>query len=149
MERQVEGLLRGGLFKEILDHQCAGFKEKYGLKRTDVEVFYYLYSDRKHNTAGDVQRFLDKNKGYISQTLDHLCQLGYITAATDPDDRRYVHYFVTEKAEELTRDIQLLWGDLEDKLFLGISEEERQIFRHVAGILRKNMQEMLTKEKLP
>lgn len=38
MEEQVEVILRGGQFKMLLEKQLLGIREKYGLKRIEVEV---------------------------------------------------------------------------------------------------------------
>ena len=38
MERQVEAMLRGAQFKQILENYVKGLREKYGLKRMETEV---------------------------------------------------------------------------------------------------------------
>lgn len=143
MEKQVEGLLRGGQFMSLLNQQGMDVREKYGLKKVDLEVLFYLYKNPDHNTAGDIQRFLNINKGYVSQIVDNLCRQEYLCAVTDQNDRRYVHYIVLHKTDEIIREIQRIWENISIHIFEGISEEEMQIFRQVAEKIEKNIMEML------
>ena len=142
MEYHVESLLRGNMFMDLFESRCAGIMGKYNLRRVDTEVISYLYNNQDKNTAGDIGRFLNRNKGYISQVVDRLCQEEYITAVPDREDRRYVHYLVCPKSKEVAEDVKVLWEEISEELFEGISEEERTVFRSVALKLRENMIQM-------
>lgn len=146
MEYHVEGLLRGNRFKDLWDIQSADARKKYNLKKMDLEVLLYLNSNPEKNTAGDIQRFFNINKGYISQVVDHLCKMQYVTAVPDTEDRRYIHYVVCQKTEWVAKDLQEARDRLVEQMFQGISEEERLIFRRVAKRLNQNMMEMLTQK---
>lgn len=142
MEYHVEALLRGNMFMDVLEARCADVMEKYGLRRVDTEVISYLYNNQDRNTAVDIGRFLNRNKGYISQVVDRLCKEEYIVAVPDLTDRRYVHYVVCPKSKEVAEDVQKVWDEFARELFDGISEEERETFRNVAAKLRDNMMRM-------
>ena len=42
MEKQVETVLRGARFKKMITSQFSGIAEKYGLKRVEMEILYFL-----------------------------------------------------------------------------------------------------------
>ena len=50
MEQAVETLLHGREFKQLLESKILEIREKYGLRKIDVEILYYLYRFREHDT---------------------------------------------------------------------------------------------------
>lgn len=144
LENQVERLLRGAGFRELLDVQTADVREKYGLKKVDIEVLFYLHNNKEKNTASDIQKSLHMNKGYLSQVLDHLNKLGYVNVIPDKDDRRYVHYFASEKTKDIAEDIHKVWNRVNERMFQGVPENEVEIFRKVAKAICQNIKEMST-----
>lgn len=143
MEKQVEGILRGGQFKHLAERELAGIRQQYDLKRIEIEVLYFLAKNEEHNTLADIHHYLNANKGHISQALDCLCRRGYLTAEHDKHDRRYVHFILTESADELSNRIIEAWGKLRDEIFAGISEEDLACFKRVADQIAQNMNHIL------
>lgn len=143
MEIQIETFLRGGQFKRLMESQVSNIKQKYGLKRAELEILCFLAQCGEHNTSTDIRRCLEINKGHISQCVEHLCVQGYLTAVQDPEDRRYVHYAVTRKADLVLKDMTQLWKHLTLQIFAGISEEEMIQFRNVVCKIEHNMNRIL------
>lgn len=143
MEKQVEGILRGGQFKHLAERELAGIRQQYDLKRIEIEVLYFLAKNKECNTLADIHHYLNANKGHISQALDCLCKRGYLTAEHDKNDRRYVHFFMTDAANELSNQINAAWGKLRDEIFAGISEEDLACFKRVSAQIAQNMNHIL------
>ncbi len=143
MKKSEEGLLRGGQFRFLLNRKMMSLCSRYCLKRAEIEVLLYLHENPEHNTAKDIQNYLYINKGYVSQIVDSLHQNGYLTATPDEKDRRFVHYAVTDKTAEIAEDFEALNENLGEKLFEGVSEEERKTFQNVAEIVFGNIVNML------
>ena len=143
MERQVEALLRGGQFKQILENYVKNLREKYGLKRTEIEVLYYLSRSGEYNTAKDVAMSLHINKGHISQTAESLSQKGYISALKDANDHRVVHYKITEESGRVAEEIDDSIDKLYKALFAGISAEDRDALRRIAAQMTRNIDQIM------
>ena len=143
MERQVEALLRGGQFKQILGNYVKNLREKYGLNRTEIEVLYYLSRGGEHNTAKDINLSLHMNKGHISQTVESLCQNGYISASKDENDYRIVHYTITDEATHVAEEIDCAIDRLYKTLFAGISAEDQETFARIAAQMASNISGIL------
>ena len=143
MELQVESLLRGGQFKQILDNYVRNLREKYDLKRIEIEVLYYLSHNTTHNSAKDISFSLHMNKGHVSQTTDSLSKKGYITASKDTVDYRIMHYTITNEANCVVEEIDAAIDRLYTVLFEGISVEEQAIFAHIAGQIASNINRFL------
>lgn len=143
MEENVEALLRGGWFMRLIEQQAADIRRKYDLKKVDIEVLYYLSLNPTDNAARDIQKYLKINKGYLSQVLDGLCKKGYLTASPDPVDRRYVHYLLSDRTRSITEEICAERNEVNRRIFEGITEEEREIFRKTAEKIEQNIMDML------
>lgn len=139
MEEQVEIILRGGQFKLLLERQFFNVREKYGLKRVELEVLFFLSKCGENNTSTDICRRLKLNKGHVSQAVDSLCRQGYLEMAVDREDRRYIHFTVTSKADELVQDMAVRWRNMNRRIFEGISEEDLKIFKKVSARIGENM----------
>ena len=142
MERQIETFLICAQFKQMMKGCLAGIIEKYGLKRVELEILYYLSKCGEKNTSKDIYHYLNMNKGHISQAVDSLCRQGYLMAVTDAEDRRYVHYFMTEKAGVLSTEMTVAWENMLQKVFADVTEEEMKVFRKVILKICENMNHM-------
>ncbi len=143
MEQQIEALLRGSQFKQILENYIKSLRATYGLKRTEIEILYYLSHCGERNTAKDIRLSLYMNKGHISQTTDSLRQKGYISSSRDENDYRIVHYTITDEAKSLTTEIDEAIVKLYDALFDGVSPEDMETLKRVAGKLAGNISDIL------
>jgi len=143
MERQVEMFLRGGKFKNMIESRVADICIKYGIKHVDTEILLYVSHCPQADTASDIQKFLSINKGYLSQRLDGLCKKGYMRAVPDREDRRYVHYPLEEKSEQLVGELNRIREETNAMLFRGVTEEELAVLRRICAKIDKNIQDML------
>lgn len=107
MDSQIESFLQGGQFKKLVEEQSMELRQKYELKKAELEILYFLSRCGTRNTSTDIHRQLMRNRGHISQAVDSLCRRQYITAIPDQNDRRYIHYEISDSARgiivELTR----------------------------------------------
>ena len=145
MQEELETILRGGQFKRILENSMTEIRKATGLKRVEVEVIHFLHICGEKNTMKDICMNLQMNKGHISTAMDSLCKKQYVVAVQDKEDRRYVHYFLTDKSALVAERISEKWNDLMAQLSKGISEKEVEHFKRIARIIGKNMDAMLNK----
>lgn len=143
MEHSVEGILRGGRFKKLLESVMTDAKKQANLNRVEIEVLYFLHRYENFNTLTDICQYLQMNKGHISSTMDNLHQKGYVVYQRDEKDRRYVHYEITEQADSVIRDMDALWQKMSERIMSGIAEEDLQTFNKVAKQIEGNIEIML------
>lgn len=147
MNSSIEGILRGGQFKKLVETTILAVKDKTNLKRVEIEVLYFLSRYPKQNTMKDICNHLQMNKGHISTTVDSLTKQEYIIQQKDECDRRYMHYTLTPKAEFIVEQITLLWKKMSEQMLKGITKEEIAIFEKVAGLIGENIEQMLNSEE--
>ena len=142
MDMQTESILQGGYFKKMLDEQSAELRQKYNMKKAELEILYFLSQCGEHNTSTDIHYQLLMNKGHISQAVDSLCKRSFIVAVPDQRDRRYVHYVVMDSAQEIIDEMTKRREEVNRRIFEGVSEEELKVFREVSAKIKKNIKNL-------
>ncbi|MCI5898754.1 MAG: MarR family winged helix-turn-helix transcriptional regulator [Firmicutes bacterium] len=143
MDSQMESILQGGSFKKLLDEQILELRQKYDMKKAELEILYFLSRCGGHNTSTDIHYQLMMNRGHISQAVDGLCRRKLITAIPDQEDRRYVHYEVLDSAGEIVAEMTKRREAMNRKILEGISEDELRVFYDVSAKIRKNIETMI------
>ena len=143
MDTRMEAMLQGGPFKKLLEEQIAELRQKYDMKKAELEILYFLSKCGSHNTSKDIHYQLMMNKGHISQAVDSLCKRHYIIATTDQKDRRYIHYQLSDSAQQIVEEMAKKRLEMDQRIVEGISEEDLEIFRAVSEKIRKNIEKKL------
>lgn len=143
MDGQIESILQGGKFKKLLEEQNMEIRQKYDMKKAELEILYFLSHCEGHNTSTDIHYQLMMNKGHISQAVDSLCKRKLIIAIPDQNDRRYVHYKISDSAKEIVAEIVRRREEMNRQILEGVSEEELKVFRTVAGKVKRNIEKMI------
>lgn len=143
MDTQMEAMLQGGPFKKLLEEQIAELRQKYDMKKAELEILYFLSKCGSYNTSKDIHYQLMMNKGHISQAVDSLCKRHYIIATPDQQDRRYIHYQLSDSAQQIVEEMAKKRLEMDRRIVEGISEEDLEIFRAVSEKIRKNIEKMI------
>lgn len=104
---------------------------------------YFLSRCQNENTPTDVYRRLKLNRGQVSQAIDALGRRKLIIAIPDSNDRRYMHYRISETAEEIVSEIAIAKKELDRQIFEGISEEELKVYKKITEKIFANIRKML------
>ena len=143
MDGQMESILQGGQFKKLLDEQSIELRQKYDLKKAELEILYFLSRCGSHNTPTDIHTQLMINRGHISQAVDSLCRRKFIMAIPDENDRRYVHYEVLDSAKEIVAEMAKRREEMNRQILQGISEEELRVFLEVSLKIKSNIENII------
>ena len=143
MERPVEIILRGGQFKQFTEQELAQLRKKYDLKRIELEVMHFLSICGDCDTIAYIHEYMNANKGHISQTMFSLCEKGYVKSEQDKNDRRYIHYSLTENGMKLAEEIACVWKKIREEMFEGVSEEEIECFKRISQRIGENINRRL------
>lgn len=143
MDTQIEVLLHGARYKQLLESRIAAIREKYELRKVDIEVLYYLSKCGERNTSTDIKAGSMLTKSHISQAVDCLQKKGLLELIPDENDRRCVHLAPTERARQIEMEIRAVWEDLYRTIFAGVTEEEQQMLHRIAVKISANMEDAL------
>lgn len=143
MDIQVEAILYGGQFKRLLEEQSLELRNKYDMKKAELEILYFLSRCGDRNTSSDIHHQLMMNRGHISQAVDNLCKRKYIIAIPDKNDRRYVHYEILDSAHDVLKEVTKRREEMNRQILDGVSEDELRTFREVSSKIRTNIEKMI------
>jgi len=143
MDIQVEAILYGGQFKRLLEEQSLELRNKYDMKKAELEILYFLSRCGDRNTSSDIHHQLMMNRGHISQAVDNLCKRKYIIAIPDKNDRRYVHYEILDSAHDILKEVTKRREEMNRQILDGVSEDELRTFREVSSKIRTNIEKMI------
>lgn len=143
MDIQVEAILYGGQFKRLLEEQSLELRNKYDMKKAELEILYFLSRCGDRNTSSDIHHQLMMNRGHISQAVDNLCKRKYIIAIPDKNDRRYVHYEILDSAHDVLKEVTKKREEMNRQILDGVSEDELRTFREVSSKIKTNIEKMI------
>jgi DNA-binding MarR family transcriptional regulator len=69
---------------------------------------------------------LSKQKTTITESINRLVELGYLTKETCPTDARCTYVQATEKAQAFREDFGRISKELRERIFRGFTDEEQQ-----------------------
>ncbi len=139
MDAQIEKMLHGARYKQLLEILITPIREKYGLRKVDVEVLYYLSCCGRRNTPTDVKDSSLLTKSHISQSIDRMSRMNLLVMTPDGNDRRCIHLALTPQAHEIVAEIHQIREELQHIIFRDIPEDEIQAFCQVAAKIEKNI----------
>lgn len=143
IQKPLEIVLKGGEFRKYSDSKFALLRKNYDMKRAEFEVIYYLSVCRDSDSLVDISKFLNANKGHISVTVYGLIEKGYINSMQDKNDRRYMHFSLTEKGKKAAADIEKVWKNIKDELYYGLTDDEIAAFKTIFRKICKNIEHFM------
>lgn len=111
--------------------------EPLGLSAGQFPVLMLLA--RKQNIIQEtLVRHYHLDKGTIARAVRKLEDAGYIRRITDPDNRRAVRLFLTEKGEQVIPLLQAINHEWETRISSGLTTEEQATLRRLMKTVAQN-----------
>lgn len=143
MNQSLEVLLYGMQFRRLLEKKLLYLEKEYGLCKIDVQILFHLYSAGESNTPRNIIDLNLFTKSHVSQSLNRMQQQGFITMQHDDNDRRFMHIFLTENADEIIVKVKNEYDQINSIVFNGITHEERTAFLSIAKKINANIRGVL------
>ncbi|CVI65504.1 transcriptional regulator SlyA [Clostridiales bacterium CHKCI001] len=143
MDKQVELMLQGIRYKQLLEREIIQIREKYSLRKVDIKILYYLSRCGEKDTSRDIQNSTKLTRGHISQSIFRMQKMNILMFIPDEKDRRCVHLKLTPEAESVVCEITEIWTRLNQIIFDGITEEEKRVLEKVAIKIDTNIEKAL------
>jgi len=111
---------------------------EYRFTPNEAEVLISLAEDPRHDKACDISARRGISRSLVCRSVYSLAQKGYLELQTDPEDRRYTHLILSEKARPIIASLRELQSCMSQRLTQGIPEGELNIFEQVLAMMLKN-----------
>ena len=112
------------LYENILDEVCAD----YGISQPELLILIFLDDHPELDTAKDMLMYLPFTKSYISMSLRHLEEKGYVRGEYRDGNRRTIHISACESASSIIREGKAARESFIDSIMFGFDPEEKRQF---------------------
>jgi MarR family transcriptional regulator, organic hydroperoxide resistance regulator len=103
-------------------------------------VLYVVYQNNGKVQIKTIYDSVCKQKTTITESINRLVELGYLTKEISPEDARCTYVQATEKAVSFRRDFERISDELKNRLFHGFTRKEQQDFVDMMGRAIENFQ---------
>ncbi len=140
----MENFIIGKLIKQLhiaLENNFNKFSKKYKLTSSQMYILIFLlHNENKIVNQRDIENFLSLSNPTIAGTLLRLEKKGFIIRKISSKDKRYKEIYLTDKSREL-KDIIFKYIRYNDnKMFLNMSEEEKENLENIITKILNNIQ---------
>lgn len=112
--------------------------EKLGLSSGQFPFFMALIK-REGERQEDINEYLCMDKATTARAFKKLVDLGLVKKVTCSKDHRCFRLYLTEKGKKLVPEIMKILWSWSDTMFVGFSEEEREVFGKLASKMFDNV----------
>lgn len=113
-------------FTHYHDHCFAPLAAAHDLSMREVHVLLFLANHPCYDTARDITEYRGMSKSQVSQAVDYLTEIGFLSRRTDSEDRRVIHLSITDDGWEVSRQAQQIQAECMKELFAGMTEAQQK-----------------------
>ena len=139
MYSEIELLLGGQQFKQLYEKEYGFIMEKYGLRKIEIDMIYFMYRNNNTCTAKEIVNYNHISKAHISKAMDNLNNLGYISISHDIKDHRICKMSLKESTKDVAEEIIEVRKHIYQVLLNGISNEELEIVKNITRKIINNI----------
>ena len=132
----------GSAIKKAKEKFFEDIIKEFHLTSIEITVLLFL-KNSGFDTATDIVNELFIAKSHVSLSVNLLNTKGYIKKMQDKEDKKITHLQLTEKADEILEITNVKIKELENKLFNGITEEDKENMERIFNIFYANVREVL------
>lgn len=127
----------GHLHRDVLEKEV----RQTGVYRSQHQILMYL-SNHPEASQKDIADFLGVSTATIAVTLKKLEKAGYILRMSDPKDNRCNRIQLSRKGEEIVTCSHEIFHRVEEEMFFGFSEEEKEELKKFFERMCENLEKM-------
>ena len=132
----------GSAIKKAKEKFFEDIIKQFHLTSIEITVLLFL-KNSGFDTATDIVNELFIAKSHVSLSVNLLNTKGYIKKMQDKEDKKITHLQLTERADEILEITNAKIKELENKLFNGITEEDKENMERIFNIFYANVREVL------
>ncbi|MDR0358997.1 MAG: MarR family transcriptional regulator [bacterium] len=132
--RRSEGMNAARWLMQRMHQYMQRSVERYGLTEGRLQVLMRL-RHRGDLPLGELAELMRVSPRNVTGLVDHLERDGLVARVPDPNDRRSVRAHITEKGEQLVKDMFQEFMRRAMRIFEGIPQEDLDRFRHMCLLL--------------
>lgn len=125
-------------FGKYCDRRFAPLCAKHGLTMREVHVLLFLANNPCYTTARDITEYRGISKSQVSQAVDFLVEMGFLSRAADVEDRRIIHLAITDSGRPIAQEAQSLQAQCGTRLLEGLTDTQQTQLQELLDIVLDN-----------
>lgn len=125
--------------KKCYEKMYADVRRSYNLTQNEIDVLIFLKRHPGLDTAGEIAGGQSLSRSLVCKSVESLLDNQYLIAEEDREDRRYLHLKLTDKAEDILRELLQVREDFWSILKKNIGREEMDVFLRVFDQMKLNL----------
>ena len=113
-----------------------------GLPPMAVDILMFIANNPDSATAGDICRCRGLKTGIVSVHIERLVNEGLLLRQAVPGDRRKTRLICTDAADGIIEKGRELQKSFAQRLLVGLSDKEIEVFHSCLRVLGNNMEEI-------
>jgi DNA-binding MarR family transcriptional regulator len=135
---QMDDWLLLGQVSQVYRSLADSFMDQIDMHRAQAFLLCSLFR-QDGMTQSEIAEQLSVQGATITNMLQRMEESGLVIRRRDPDDNRLVRVYLTDGGRQKEREINQQFASLEEKIFAGISPEDRSRLRELMFQLLRNM----------
>lgn len=125
-------------FGKYCHRRFAPLCARTGLTMREVNVLLFLANNPCYTTARDITEFRGISKSQVSQAVDFLSEMGFLTRSADAEDRRVVHLAITDLGRPVAAEAQAIQAQCGERLLAGLTQTQQAQLQELMDIVLDN-----------
>ncbi len=117
--------------------------EPYDFNRGEFPMLFKLIKKGDGKTQKEICKGLHVSKSTTSKIIHRLVDKGYLRREPDPEDKRAVRIYLTDKKEEVEDLIKEIDRNAENKMLKGFEGEEKRKLRDYLKRIMDNLKDSI------
>lgn len=143
MMDELELLITGRQFHKICEREYETIRKKYGLRKIELDLLYFLHCSAEAETARDIAAIQQVSKAHISSAVENLVGKKLLETREDEADRRRMLLELTEEGREIVKEVVRIRKRMANIVYYGITDYEKEVMQQAARKMMQNMQKEL------
>lgn len=135
----------GFLFKQINMQIKKGIDKnlmEYDLTTSQSRVLFFIHFRGEDKTSmKDIEEHMKVTHPTVIGIVKRLEEKGFVTTASDPEDRRVKLVAITQKTTKMIKKLEQGKRKMDEKLLKGFTEQETKELRRLLSLIEDNLRE--------
>ncbi len=135
----------GFLFKQINIQIKKGIDKallEYDLTTSQSRVLFFIHFRGENKTSmKDIEEHMKVTHPTVIGIVKRLEEKGFVTTASDPEDRRVKLVAITQKTTKMIKKLDQGRRKMDEKLLKGFTEQESKELRRMLSMIEDNLRE--------
>lgn len=131
--KQINMQIKKGIDKDLIE---------YDLTTSQSRVLFFVHFREKDKTSmKDIEEHLKVTHPTVIGIVKRLEEKGFVTTASDPEDRRVKLVTITQKTTKMIKKLDQGRRKMDEKLLKGFTEQEAKELRRMLSVIEDNLRE--------